>query len=264
MSVSPDIGAGLSLEGRVAVVTGAASGIGRQTAVILGAAGATVVLADVDKDGLEETASRIERAVMVPTDVSVRADVDDLAREAIRAGDRIDVWANVAGIIRTASILELTESDLDAVISVNLKGVVWGCAAAARVMTESGRGSIINVASLGGETPAPSLAAYGMTKAAVIQLTRIVAAELAPSGVRVNSVAPGLVETPMTARHWTSPDGTVDEQLRIETLGRLGRSPLGIIGTPQDIAWAILYLASDVSRFMTGQVMRVNGGSQMA
>ena len=264
MSVSPDIGAGLSLEGRVAVVTGAASGIGRQTAVILGAAGATVVLADVDKDGLEETASRIERAVVVPTDVSVRADVDDLAREAIRAGDRIDVWANVAGIIRTASILELTESDLDAVISVNLKGVVWGCAAAARVMTESGRGSIINVASLGGETPAPSLAAYGMTKAAVIQLTRIVAAELAPSGVRVNSVAPGLVETPMTARHWTSPDGTVDEQLRIETLGRLGRSPLGIIGTPQDIAWAILYLASDVSRFMTGQVMRVNGGSQMA
>lgn len=248
----------------MAVVTGAASGIGRQTAVILGAAGATVVLADVDKDGLEETASRIERAVMVPTDVSVRADVDDLAREAIRAGDRIDVWANVAGIIRTASILELTESDLDAVISVNLKGVVWGCAAAARVMTESGRGSIINVASLGGETPAPSLAAYGMTKAAVIQLTRIVAAELAPSGVRVNSVAPGLVETPMTARHWTSPDGTVDEQLRIETLGRLGRSPLGIIGTPQDIAWAILYLASDVSRFMTGQVMRVNGGSQMA
>jgi 3-oxoacyl-[acyl-carrier protein] reductase len=264
VSISPDIGAGLSLEGRVAVVTGAASGIGRQTAVILGAAGATVVLADVDKDGLEGTASRIERNVMVPTDVSVRADVDDLAREAIRAGDRIDVWANVAGIIRTASILELTESDLDAVISVNLKGVVWGCAAAARVMTESGRGSIINVASLGGETPAPSLAAYGMTKAAVIQLTRIVAAELAPSGVRVNSVAPGLVETPMTARHWTSPDGTVDEQLRIETLGRLGRSPLGIIGTPQDIAWAILYLASDVSRFMTGQVMRVNGGSQMA
>ena len=103
-----------------------------------------------------------------------------------------------------------------------------------------------------------------MTKAAVIQLTRIVAGELAPSGVHVNSVAPGLVETPITARHWTGPDGTVNEQLRVETLGRLGRSPLGIIGTPQDIAWAILYLASDISRFTTGQVMRVNGGSHMA
>jgi 3-oxoacyl-[acyl-carrier protein] reductase len=264
MSVSPNIAVGLSLEGRVAVVTGAAKGIGQQTAVTLGAAGATVVLADLDKDGLEETASEIDRAVVVPTDVSIRSDVDTLALEAIRANGRIDVWANVAGIIRTATIQELTENDLDAVISVNLKGVVWGCAAAARVMSDAGRGSIINVASSGGETPAPSLAAYGMTKAAVIQLTRIVAAELAPSGVRVNSVAPGLVETPMTARHWTRPDGTVDEQLRVETLGRLGRSPLGIIGTPQDIAWAILYLASDISRFTTGQVMRVNGGIHMA
>jgi 3-oxoacyl-[acyl-carrier protein] reductase len=264
MSVAPDIAAGLSLQGRVAVVTGAAKGIGQQTAVTLGAAGATVVLADLDNEGLQETASRLDRAVVVPTDVSIRADVDNLALEATRVEGRIDVWANVAGIIRTATILELAETDLDAVISVNLKGVVWGCAAAARVMSAAGRGSIINVASSGGETPAPSLAAYGMTKAAVIQLTRIVATELAPSGVRVNSVAPGLVETPMVARHWTRPDGTADEQLRVETLGRLGRTPLGVIGKPQDIAWAILYLASDISRFTTGQVMRVNGGVHMA
>jgi 3-oxoacyl-[acyl-carrier protein] reductase len=263
MSVTPDTSAGLALQGRVAVVTGAAKGIGQQTAVTFGAAGATVILADVDKDGLEETAARIDRAVIVPTDVSVRSDVDTLALEALKVEGRIDVWANVAGIIRTATIVELAEEDLDAVISVNLKGVVWGCAAAARVMSDAKRGSIINVASSGGETPAPSLAAYGMTKAAVIQLTRIVAAELAPMGVRVNSVAPGLVETPMTARHWTRPDGTVDAQLRAETLGRLGRSPLGIIGEPQDIAWSILYLASDISRFMTGQVLRVNGGIHM-
>ena len=155
MSVTPDIATGLSLQGRVAVVTGAGKGIGQQTAVTLGAAGATVVLADVDKDGLEETASRIDRAVVVPTDVSIRADVDALALEAVRVEGRIDVWANVAGIIRTATILELAETDLDAVISVNLKGVVWGCAAAARVMSDAKRGSIINVASSGGETPAP-------------------------------------------------------------------------------------------------------------
>jgi 3-oxoacyl-[acyl-carrier protein] reductase len=142
--------------------------------------------------------------------------------------------------------------------------VVWGCAAAARVMSDAGRGSIINVSSSGGETPAPSLAAYGMTKAAVIQLTRVVAAELAPSGVRVNTVAPGLIVTPMTARHWTRPDGTIDEQLRVETIERLGRTPLGITGNPQDIAWTILYLASDISRFTTGQVIRVNGGTHMA
>ena len=155
MSAAPDLAAGLSLEGRVAVVTGAARGIGQQTAVTLGAAGATVVLADVDKDGLEATASRLDRAIVVPTDVSIRADVDDLLLEAMRVEGRVDVWANVAGIIRTATILELTEADLDAVISVNLKGVVWGCAAAARVMSDAGQGSIINVASLGGEVQSP-------------------------------------------------------------------------------------------------------------
>ena len=263
MSVPPDIAAGLSLGGRVAVVTGAARGIGRQTAITLGAAGATVVVADVDKDGLEETATQLERAVMVPTDVSVRSDVENLALEASRVAGRIDVWANVAGIIRTATVVELAEADLDRVISVNLKGVVWGCAAAARRMSPAGRGSIVNVASSGGETPAPALAAYGMTKAAVIQLTRILAAELAPAGVRANTVAPGLIETSMTARHWTGPDGAVDEALRSETLERLGRTPLGLIGQPQDIAWSILYLASDASRFMTGQVLRVNGGIHM-
>ena len=113
--------------------------------------------------------------------------------------------------------------------------------------------------------PAPTLSVYAMTKAAVIQLTRTLAVELGPKGVRANAVAPGFVETPMTRRTWTAADGTVDADRRTEVLGlRAGQSPLGITGTPEDMAWAMLYLAADASRFMTGQVLRPNGGVHMA
>ena len=258
-----------SLEGRCAVVTGAAVGIGRQTAVTLADAGATVVVADRDQNGLAETASFIEsigaKAIVVPTDVSVKTQMDDLARAAVKGAGRLDVWANVAGVISNAYVVDLTEEDLDRVLAVNLKGVVWGCAAAGRVMSAAKRGSIVNVASAGGEMAGPTLAAYGMTKAAVMHLTRIAATELGPKGVRVNSVAPGFIETPMTSRNWTNPDGTIDEEKRAELLGARGaQAPLGITGEPQDIALAILYAACDASKFMTGQVLRPNGGVYMA
>jgi 3-oxoacyl-[acyl-carrier protein] reductase len=247
------------------VVTGAAMGIGRQTAVTFARAGARVVLADRAAGPLEETASFVDGAVVVPTDVSAKADVDRLAEQAVRATGRIDVWANVAGIIRSSLVVDTTEEDLDAIVGVNLKGVYWGCAAAGRVMAAAGRGSIVNVASAGGELPAPTLSVYGITKAGVIQLTRTVAAELGPYHVRANAVAPGFIDTPMTQRNWTNADGTVDEARRRDMLGQRGaQSPLGITGEPQDIAYAMLYLASDASRFMTGQVVRPNGGVYMA
>ncbi|HUJ65623.1 MAG TPA: SDR family oxidoreductase, partial [Acidimicrobiales bacterium] len=157
VSVQADVANALSLEGRTAVVTGAAGGIGRQTAITYAHAGARVVLADRYQEGLEETASFFEGAVVVPTDVAVKAEVDDLARSAIRATSRIDVWANVAGIIRNSLVVDTTEADLDAILAVNLKGVYWGCAAAGRVMSVAGRGAIVNVASAGGEVPAPTL-----------------------------------------------------------------------------------------------------------
>jgi 3-oxoacyl-[acyl-carrier protein] reductase len=268
--MTAEVAAAFSLAGRTAVVTGAAMGIGRQTAITYAQAGATVVLADRDEIKLDETRALIDkidgaRAIAVPTDVSVKNEVDDLARAAVKGTGRIDVWANVAGIIRNSPVVETTEADIDAIIGVNLKGVFWGCAAAGRVMSAAKRGSIVNVASAGGEMPAPTLAVYGMTKAGVIQLTRTCAMEFGPFGVRANAVAPGFVETPMTQRVWIGPDGSVDEAKRSEIVGvRGGQSPLGVIGTPEDIAYSMLFLAADASKFMTGEVLRPNGGVHMA
>jgi 3-oxoacyl-[acyl-carrier protein] reductase len=256
-----------SLKGRTAVITGAAGGIGRQAAVTFTEAGADVVLADVGVDGLEETAELVGaaggRATVVPTDVSDRAAVNALAVAAIKATGRLDVWANVAGIIRNAMIVDATPEDVEAVTRVNLWGTYWGIAAAGRAMKNGG--SIINVSSAGGEMPAPTLSIYAMTKAGVSHLTRCAATELGPANVRVNAIAPGFTDTPMVQRNWTRPDGTVDEQARDALLeARAAQSPLHITATPEDQTWAMLYLASDASRFVTGQVLRPNGGVVMA
>jgi 3-oxoacyl-[acyl-carrier protein] reductase len=263
----PELDAAFALTGRTAVVIGAANGIGRQAAITFAMAGANVVIADV-KDELDETA-RLVRDLDADvtarrTDVRHQNEVDALAQLALDTYGSVDVWANVAGIIRYSKIVDTTEDTLRSIIDVNLIGVYWGVAAAARAMIPRRRGSIINIASAGGDVPAPTISVYGLTKAAVMHLTKTAAAELGEHGIRANAIAPGFIDTPMVAPYWTRDDGTVDDQTKADILrARASGSPLKATGQPSDISYAMLYLASDASRFMTGQTLRPNGGVVM-
>jgi 3-oxoacyl-[acyl-carrier protein] reductase len=241
------------MQGKVVVITGGASGIGRATAVAFANAGASVVVGDVDETGLEETA-RLTGGLAVPTDVTSSASVDALVAAAVETHGRIDVMANVAGIIAMAHIVDLTEDELDRVLAVNLKGVVFGTQAAMRNMREGG--CIVNITSTAIDQASPQLGAYAVSKAGVAMLTKTAAVEGGKLGIRVNAVAPGFVLSPMTER-----GGPERTQAMLEMMSK--RSPIGATGLPEDIAAAVLYLASDAARYVTGQVLRVNGGTSM-
>jgi 3-oxoacyl-[acyl-carrier protein] reductase len=266
--MTADPRAAYDLTGRVALVTGAGSGIGAASAQMLAAAGATVVCADRDRDGVDATAKAIAdaggSASAAALDVSVRDDVEALVRDTAAEHGRLDVMANIAGIIHQSLVVDTDEADFDRVLATNLKGVLFGCQSAARVMIDQGSGSIVNMASAAIDTPAPNLVCYAVAKAGVAQLTKTLAAEVGPLGVRVNAIAPGFIITGMTSRHFIRPDGSVDEDARAAIVGAMTeRAPLGREGMPDDIAHAVLYLASDASSYVTGQVIRPNGGVAM-
>lgn len=256
------------LRGRVAAVTGAGSGIGRATAQVLAAAGAVVYCADVREPEVLETAAEIAAsggtAFGHSVDVAELEEVQALVDSAVAEHGRIDIMCNIAGTMVDGSILELSGEDLDRIIAVNLKGVLFGCQAAGRVMVEQRSGSIVNMSSAAALVPNPGTGAYAITKAAVLQLTRTMALEVGRSGVRVNAVAPGFVPTNMTARYYRRPDGTIDEDLREQVLAPMAKfAPLRRVGSPADIAYCVLYLASDASTFVTGQCLSPNGGVAM-
>ncbi|MEI5101233.1 SDR family oxidoreductase [Streptomyces sp. PmtG] len=249
------------LTGRTAFVTGAASGIGRASAVLLAEAGATVHCADRDEQGLHGTTALIKAAGGTahphPLDVRDWTQVQQAVTEAATATGRLDVLAAIAGIMHSGTVLETREEDLDRVLAVNVKGVLYACQAAARVMIATGTGgSIVTMASGAVDTGGPGLLCYGVSKAAVVQLTRTLATEVGPHGIRVNAVAPGWVRTPMTGRH--------DAAARPRTEDLMARrSPLGRVGVPEDVAHTVLHLASDAAAFTTGQILRPNGGVAM-
>jgi 3-oxoacyl-[acyl-carrier protein] reductase len=266
MEWNSELAGDMLLGGKVAVVTGAGSGLGQETARILALAGAKVVLADVNEEGLKATAAAIgdDQASRRQVDVSIRAEVEALADWAVTDKGRLDVWVNCAGVGYIHPFLETDEQRAQRVIAVNMMGCYWGCAAAGRVMRSQAGGAIVNISSGGGDNPAPGVAVYGMTKAAVNSLTWTSAAELGAFGVRVNAVAPGWIETAMSSSMYRDANGEADADRREALIAEMKRrSPLGIIGRTSDIAYAVLYLASGASRFVTGQILSVNGGAGM-
>lgn len=255
------------LSGRVAVVTGAAGGIGADCARVLGSAGAHVVVADLDAGGAEKVAASIEAdggsASAAGLDVSDKRQVDEVFRAAHARHGQLDVVCNNAGIMIERPVMQISESEFDRVLAVNLKGVLFGCQAAGHLLGRGG--SIVNMASAIIDRPSPGRASYAASKGGVVQLTRSFALELGERGIRVNAVAPGWVVTGITERHFVDDTGAEDAARRDEIIaGKAGGSPLGIIGEPRDMALAVLYLAADASRFYTGQVLRPNGGTVMA
>jgi 3-oxoacyl-[acyl-carrier protein] reductase len=251
------------LDGQVAVITGGASGIGQSTAEVLAAAGAAVVIGDIDEEGAAKTAEGITAeggsAISRRTDTSKRADVDALVEAAVSPHGRLDILCNVAGIGYAKPVAEITDEDFERVMGINLKGVLFGCQAALKVMVPNRSGNIVNVASTVVDTPYPTQSLYGMSKVGVTFLTKVLAAEVGTLGIRVNALAPG--STPTNFASFRYPEGKVDPDREAAFQDVMKETtPLGFLGEALDQALMTLFLVSPAGRWTTGNVWRVNGG----
>ena len=245
------------LKDKVAVVTGASRGIGRQIALTLADYGATVI---VNYNGAKERAEEVValikenggKAIAVQANVAVAEDVERLFKEALAEFGRIDILVNNAGITKDNLILKMSEEEFDAVLDTNLKGAFFCMKQAAKLMLKQKRGRIINISSISGIVGNPGQANYCAAKAGLIGMTKSLARELGSRGITVNAVAPGFIETDMTKG--------LSEQIRE---GMLVQIPLKRAGSAEDVAQAVAFLASDHASYITGQTLQVNGGMDM-
>ncbi|MDQ1435711.1 MAG: hypothetical protein QOF59_2527 [Actinomycetota bacterium] len=256
------------LSGQVAVLTGVASGIGKASAHMLSDAGATIVGGDIDEAGAQATADDITagggKAVVQRVDVTKRADVDALVDRAQSEFGRVDIMGNIAGIPHNKVVADCTDEEFERLLAINLKSVFYGCQAAIRHMVPQGSGNIVNISSGAIDSPAPTLACYGMTKAAVAMLTKTLATEVGRNGIRVNAIAPGMILTNFSRHNFTDADGNVVPEKLEQYHKRAGAmAPLGRAGEAEDVARSFLYLVSEAAAFVTGQIERPNGGVSM-
>ena len=245
------------LDGKVAVITGAASGMGAATAQLFASEGARVLVTDMNEAKGEDVAERLgPNGEFKRVDVSREEDIADAVDQVQSGWGRLDVMFNNAGFGGARGPIEsISEADFDLTVDVLLKGVFFGMKHAAPIMKQQGFGSIISTASVAGLQAGESPHLYTATKAAVIHLTKSVALELGQQGIRVNAICPGVVATPLA-------HGPLDEERRKKFRDRFGRhQPIGRVGEAEDIAQAALFLASDDSTFITGTAMVVDGGA---
>ncbi len=257
MTESPFVLPSFRVDGRLAAVTGASRGLGRAIAIGLAAAGADVAVTDLTSamgecdSAAQEVEALGRRALALPLDVRDRESTAAAVDAIVKAWGGLDIWVNNAGIIIRKPALELAEEDWDAVVNVDLKGVFLGAQAAARAMVERGGGKIINIASINGMIGSRTRAAYCASKAGAINLTRTLALEWAPHKINVNAVAPTYIDTPLTQRLFE------DKEFLQEVLGR---TPMRRLGRPEEVAAAVVFLASPASDMITGHTLVVDGG----
>jgi NAD(P)-dependent dehydrogenase (short-subunit alcohol dehydrogenase family) len=243
------------LKDKVAIITGAASGIGKATAKLFAEHGAKVVVADIDKDGGSQTVTQIQNggneAIFVETDVTLKVDTEKMVAQTVETYGKLDILFNNAGIAMRLPVAELPEADWHRCLDVNLTGVFLCAKAAIPAMQKNGGGSIINMSSIYGVVGADVRAAYVASKGGVTNLTRGMALDYAENNIRVNCICPGFVETPLVAGVIKTPE---------EYQALADKHPMCRLGQPEEIAYGALYLASDESAFVTGIALPIDGG----